>query len=187
MIFPTHLRPLLPYLKSIFYSLYRMWIFLSETFNKFLSEELDAKAHASKLIQGLAISQQLAKLAEGIHLLDKEIHSQVWHISFIKAYIFLKYYYRASPEYSKYLSSPATISACLMDLFNAWSSAASNCWVFKCYGLLKSEEKDWFVYVFTFWTSQEGGGGGGEVIISILLLSVQRHDSKVYRAYVNSW
>ena len=42
-----------------------------------MEEEFDAKAHASSLIQGLAISQQLAKLAEGISLLDKELHSQV--------------------------------------------------------------------------------------------------------------
>lgn len=48
-----------------------------DIFKQFLEENFDAKAHATRVIQGLAISQQLGKLAEGINLLDKEIHSQV--------------------------------------------------------------------------------------------------------------
>jgi hypothetical protein len=46
-----------------------------------LSEEFDVKEHANKIIQSLAITQQLGKLAEGISLLDKEIHSQVQRLS----------------------------------------------------------------------------------------------------------
>ncbi|KAK2155274.1 hypothetical protein LSH36_244g03005 [Paralvinella palmiformis] len=46
-------------------------------FNQFLVEDFDAKALATKAIQGVAVSQQLAKLADGINLLDKELHSQV--------------------------------------------------------------------------------------------------------------
>ena len=49
----------------------------SEEFQLFLDEGFDVKAHANKAIQGKAISEQLSKLAEGISLLDKEIHSQV--------------------------------------------------------------------------------------------------------------
>ena len=49
----------------------------ADIFHQFLEENFDAKAHATRVIQGLAISQQLAKLAEGINLLDKELHSQV--------------------------------------------------------------------------------------------------------------
>lgn len=49
----------------------------SEEFKLFLDESFDVKAHANKAIQGKAISEQLSKLAEGISLLDKQIHSQV--------------------------------------------------------------------------------------------------------------
>jgi hypothetical protein len=49
----------------------------TEEFRKFLDESFDVKAHANQAIQGKAISEQLSKLAEGISLLDKEIHSQV--------------------------------------------------------------------------------------------------------------
>ncbi|XP_071081856.1 conserved oligomeric Golgi complex subunit 5-like [Haliotis cracherodii] len=48
-----------------------------DVFKKFLEESFDVKAHANRAIQGLAISEQLGKLAEGISLLDKEIHSQI--------------------------------------------------------------------------------------------------------------
>ncbi|XP_048741093.2 conserved oligomeric Golgi complex subunit 5-like isoform X2 [Ostrea edulis] len=48
-----------------------------EEFRKFLDESFDVKAHANQAIQGKAISEQLSKLAEGISLLDKEIHSQI--------------------------------------------------------------------------------------------------------------
>ncbi|XP_052679211.1 conserved oligomeric Golgi complex subunit 5-like isoform X3 [Crassostrea angulata] len=48
-----------------------------EEFRKFLDETFDVKAHANQAIQGKAISDQLSKLAEGISLLDREIHSQI--------------------------------------------------------------------------------------------------------------
>lgn len=48
-----------------------------DIFQQFLDNEFDAKAHATRVIQSHAISQQLARLAEGINLLDKELHSQV--------------------------------------------------------------------------------------------------------------
>ncbi|CAG5125041.1 unnamed protein product, partial [Candidula unifasciata] len=48
-----------------------------DVFSKFLDESFDFKAHANKAIQGMIISEQLGKLAEGISLLDKEIHSQI--------------------------------------------------------------------------------------------------------------
>ncbi|ELT89629.1 hypothetical protein CAPTEDRAFT_226404 [Capitella teleta] len=50
-----------------------------DIFKQFLEENFDAKAYATHVIQGLAISQQLSKLAEGITLLDKDLHSQVVH------------------------------------------------------------------------------------------------------------
>jgi len=48
-----------------------------EVFSQFTDEEFDAKTHATRIIQSHAISQQLAKLAEGINLLDRQLHSQV--------------------------------------------------------------------------------------------------------------
>jgi len=49
-------------------------------FRQFLEETFDVKSHANRAIQGAAITDQLAKLAEGIGLLDKEIHSQVTYV-----------------------------------------------------------------------------------------------------------
>jgi len=46
-------------------------------FSQFIDLEFDAKTHATRIIQSHAISQQLAKLAEGINLLDRQLHSQV--------------------------------------------------------------------------------------------------------------
>ena len=48
-----------------------------EVFSQFTTAEFDAKTHATRIIQSHAISQQLAKLAEGINLLDRQLHSQV--------------------------------------------------------------------------------------------------------------
>ncbi|XP_066266073.1 conserved oligomeric Golgi complex subunit 5-like isoform X1 [Branchiostoma lanceolatum] len=49
-----------------------------EVFRPFLRGEFDAKTHANDVLHhGIAISQQLAKLNEGINLLDRELHSQV--------------------------------------------------------------------------------------------------------------
>ena len=49
----------------------------ADVFQQFLNEDFDVKEHANKVIQGMAITQQLGKLAEGISLLDREIHTQV--------------------------------------------------------------------------------------------------------------
>lgn len=46
-------------------------------YNQFLRDDFDAKTVACSAIQDLSISQHLAKLATGISLLDKELHSQV--------------------------------------------------------------------------------------------------------------
>ena len=51
--------------------------FISDIFAQFLEEQFDARSHATKIIQSHAISTHLAKLAEGINHLDKELHSQV--------------------------------------------------------------------------------------------------------------
>ncbi|GFO07452.1 conserved oligomeric Golgi complex subunit 5 [Plakobranchus ocellatus] len=48
-----------------------------DVFRQFLDTNFDVKVHANKAIQGMMISEQLGKLAEGISLLDKEIHSQI--------------------------------------------------------------------------------------------------------------
>ncbi|KAH9363649.1 hypothetical protein HPB48_000002 [Haemaphysalis longicornis] len=45
-------------------------------YNQFLRDDFDAKTVACSAIQDLSISQHLAKLATGISLLDKELHSQ---------------------------------------------------------------------------------------------------------------
>ncbi|CAL1534536.1 unnamed protein product [Lymnaea stagnalis] len=50
---------------------------IDDVFRKFLDENFDVKVHANKAIQGMVISEQLGKLAEGISLLDKEIHAQI--------------------------------------------------------------------------------------------------------------
>ena len=42
-----------------------------------MEEAFDVKAHANQAIQRAAITDQLSKLAEGIGLLDREIHSQI--------------------------------------------------------------------------------------------------------------
>ena len=48
-----------------------------DVFHHFIEDDFDAKTYATRIIQSHAISQQMAKLAEGINLLDKELHSQV--------------------------------------------------------------------------------------------------------------
>jgi len=64
--------------------MYNLQCVILEVFNQFTNAEFDAKTHATRIIQSHAISQQLAKLAEGINLLDRELHSQV-------SYMFLSY------------------------------------------------------------------------------------------------
>ncbi|XP_014663844.1 PREDICTED: conserved oligomeric Golgi complex subunit 5-like [Priapulus caudatus] len=48
-----------------------------EVFNEFMKDDFDVRSHATRVIQSLAIAEQLGKLASGISLLDKELHSQV--------------------------------------------------------------------------------------------------------------
>ena len=50
---------------------------LSDTFYEFLEEDFDVREHTNGVMQSMAIAEQLSKLAEGISLLDKELHSQV--------------------------------------------------------------------------------------------------------------
>ena len=42
-----------------------------------MEDEFDDRTYANNIIQGRAISDALARLADGINLLDKELHSQV--------------------------------------------------------------------------------------------------------------
>ena len=60
-----------------FYCILYHFLCCADEFRQFLVEDFDAKAHATLVIQGTAIAQQLGKLAEGINLLDKELHGQV--------------------------------------------------------------------------------------------------------------
>ena len=57
---------------------------ISETFKQFLDENFDDRSYANNIIQGRAISDSLARLADGINLLDKELHIQVCCFALIK-------------------------------------------------------------------------------------------------------
>jgi len=52
-------------------------ILQNEYYHGFLSDNFDVKQHACQLLQGAIVSEQLAKLSEGLLLLDKKIHNQV--------------------------------------------------------------------------------------------------------------
>lgn len=52
---------------------------LSECYADFLIEEFDVKTYTAQAIHHAVIAEQLARLAEGISQLDKELHSQVSH------------------------------------------------------------------------------------------------------------
>ncbi|KAI7792095.1 conserved oligomeric Golgi complex subunit 5 [Triplophysa rosa] len=52
-------------------------ILKDECYADFLKEEFDVKTHTAQAIHHAVIAEQLAKLAEGISQLDKELHSQV--------------------------------------------------------------------------------------------------------------
>lgn len=47
------------------------------TFERFLEKDFDPKGYANNVIQSRAIGECLEKLADGVRLLDKELHSQV--------------------------------------------------------------------------------------------------------------
>lgn len=58
---------------------------ISATFEKFLGKDFDAKGYANGVIQNRGIGECLGKLADGVRLLDKELHAQViTFIDFIK-------------------------------------------------------------------------------------------------------
>ena len=48
-----------------------------DTFERFLEKDFDPKGYANNVIQSRAIGECLEKLADGVRLLDKELHSQV--------------------------------------------------------------------------------------------------------------
>lgn len=48
-----------------------------ECYADFLREDFDVKAYTSQSIHQAVIAEQLAKLAQGISQLDKELHLQV--------------------------------------------------------------------------------------------------------------
>ncbi|XP_033647188.1 conserved oligomeric Golgi complex subunit 5-like [Asterias rubens] len=48
-----------------------------ETLQEFLQDDFNVEQHTNKVMQSMAIAEQLSKLAEGISLLDKELHAQV--------------------------------------------------------------------------------------------------------------
>ena len=46
-------------------------------FKRFIENDSSTNEPSSRVIQGMAVSHQLAKLAEGIGMLNHELHSQV--------------------------------------------------------------------------------------------------------------
>ena len=48
-----------------------------DTLQEFLREDFNVQEHTNQVMQSMAIAEQLSKLAEGIGLLDKELHAQV--------------------------------------------------------------------------------------------------------------
>ena len=48
-----------------------------ETLQEFLQDDFNVQQHTNQVMQSMAIAEQLSKLAEGISLLDKELHAQV--------------------------------------------------------------------------------------------------------------
>uniref|UniRef100_A0A672R808 Conserved oligomeric Golgi complex subunit 5 n=1 Tax=Sinocyclocheilus grahami TaxID=75366 RepID=A0A672R808_SINGR len=52
-------------------------LFLPECYTDFLKEDFDVKTYTAQAIHHAVIAEQLAKLAEGISQLDKELHCQV--------------------------------------------------------------------------------------------------------------
>ncbi len=57
-----------------------MWVYaalFAECYEDFLAEDFDVKTYTAQAIHHAVIAEQLAKLAQGISQLDKELHSQV--------------------------------------------------------------------------------------------------------------
>lgn len=57
--------------------------FFLECYSDFLNEDFDVKTYTSQSIHQAVIAEQLAKLAQGISQLDKELHLQVFPIFWI--------------------------------------------------------------------------------------------------------
>ena len=68
-------------------------IFSLECYSDFLNEDFDVKTYTSQSIHQAVIAEQLAKLAQGISQLDKELHLQVipifWSIQFIPEWLYI--------------------------------------------------------------------------------------------------
>lgn len=64
--------------------------FFSECYSDFLNEDFDVKTYTSQSIHQAVIAEQLAKLAQGISQLDKELHLQVIPIFWIMQIIWPK-------------------------------------------------------------------------------------------------
>lgn len=54
-----------------------MYRCVAECYADFLAEDFDVKTYTAQAIHHAVIAEQLAKLAQGISQLDKELHSQV--------------------------------------------------------------------------------------------------------------
>lgn len=59
------------------------FVFFLDCYSDFLNEDFDVKAYTSQSIHQAVIAEQLAKLAQGISQLDKELHLQVTSIFWV--------------------------------------------------------------------------------------------------------
>lgn len=57
--------------------------FFLDCYGDFLNEDFDVKVYTSQSIHQAVIAEQLAKLAQGISQLDKELHLQVTSIFWV--------------------------------------------------------------------------------------------------------
>lgn len=53
------------------------FVVFAECYSDFVADEFDVKTYTAQAIHHAVIAEQLAKLAQGISQLDKELHSQV--------------------------------------------------------------------------------------------------------------
>lgn len=53
-------------------------VVFAECYSDFVADDFDVKTYTAQAIHHAVIAEQLAKLAQGISQLDKELHSQVW-------------------------------------------------------------------------------------------------------------
>lgn len=71
--------------------------FSPECYSDFLNEDFDVKTYTSRSIHQAVIAEQLAKLAQGISQLDKELHLQVipifWIIQFFQRRVIIYHFY----------------------------------------------------------------------------------------------